>query len=133
MIFLPQHDYPVGGIPDEVWRMRHKFWLPSQMYSKRKEPFVCRVLTQIVDALRPLPLAQIIGAANDHERERRRRPDDYHVWRDELAQTDTGIKPFGREVDQLLACGDLHFNLGIGLTERWYQGFQQDRHHRARH
>jgi hypothetical protein len=34
------------------------------------------VLTQIVDALRPLPLAQIIGAANDHERERRQ-PDDY--------------------------------------------------------
>jgi len=50
-----------------------------------------------------------------------------------LAQTDTGIKPFGREVDQLLACGDLHFNLGIGLAERCYQGLQQDGHHQARH
>ena len=70
---------------------------PNVLQAERA--FVCRVLTQIVDALRPLPLAQIIGAANDHERERRRQPDDYHVWRDELAQTDTGIKPFGREVE----------------------------------
>ena len=26
------------GDSGRVWRMRHKFWLPSQMYSKRKEP-----------------------------------------------------------------------------------------------
>ena len=31
---------------------------------------------------------------------------------------DAGIKPSGREVDQLLAGGDLHFNLGIGLAKR---------------
>ena len=53
-------------------------------------------------------------------RERRRQLDDYHVWRDELAQTDTGIKPVGHDVDQLPACGDLDFNLGIGLAEGCY-------------
>ena len=42
-------------------------------------------------------------------------------------------KPFGREIDQLLACGDLHLDLGIGLAERRDQRLQQDRHHRARH
>ena len=41
--------------------------------------------------------------------------------------------PSGREVDQFLACGDLHLDLGKGLAEGGDQGFEQDRHHRARH
>src|SRR5215471_15322528 len=56
-----------------------------------------------------------------------------HVGGDELAQTDAGVKPVGREVDQFLACGDLHLDLGIGLAEGCDQRLQQDRHHRARH
>ena len=101
-------------------------------------PFVARNFAgefahKFIDALRQLPPVQIIGASNNYERERRRQPDGYHVWRDELAQTNTGIKPFGREIDELRACGDLHFNLGIGLTERCYQRLQEDRHYSAWH
>jgi hypothetical protein len=43
---------------------------------------------------------------------------DGHIVRDELNLTDTGIKSFGREVDQLLARGDLHIDLGVSLRER---------------
>jgi hypothetical protein len=91
------------------------------------------VLTQIVDALRPLTSAQIIEAANDDKRKRWRQPHRDHVSGDELAQPNAGVKPFGREVDQPLACGNLHLNLGIGLGEGCDQRLQQDRHHRARY
>ena len=88
---------------------------------------------QIVDALGPLAPAQIVGTADDDEAERRRQPHRDHVGGDELAEPDAGVKSFGSEVDQLLACGDLHLDLGIGLAEGCDQRLQQDRHHRARH
>ena len=65
--------------------------------------------------------------------EGRCQPDRNHVGGDELAEPDAGIKPSGREVDQFLACGDLHLDLGIGLAEGCDQRLQQDRHHRPRH
>jgi len=86
-----------------------------------------RVLTQIVDALRTLPRAQIIGGGCQRPlTERRRQPDDYHVWRDELAQADTGTNPSarGRPVPRLQRSP---LQLGIGPGERCYQGLQQDR------
>jgi hypothetical protein len=43
------------------------------------------MLTQVVDALRRLPQAQIIGAANDRERKRWRQPHGNHIGGDELA------------------------------------------------
>ena len=66
------------------------------------------------------------------EAKRPRQPHRDHVGGDELAEPNAGVKPFGREVDQLLARGDLHLDLGIGLAERRDQRLQQDRHHRAR-
>src|ERR1700737_3830877 len=36
--FSPPARLSSWGDSGRVWRMRHKFWLPSQMYSKRKEP-----------------------------------------------------------------------------------------------
>ena len=50
-----------------------------------------------------------------------------------FAHPDSGIKSAGREVDQLLACGDLHLDLGIGCAERCDHRLQQDRHHRSWH
>jgi hypothetical protein len=91
------------------------------------------VLAQIVDALRPLPPAQIVGAANDRQRERRRQPHCDHVIGDELAQPDASVKPLGRDVDQLLACGEFHLDLRISFAERRDERLQQDRYHRARH
>ena len=79
------------------------------------------------------PPAQILGAADDDERERRRQPHRDHVGLDELAEPDAGIEAFGRDIDQFLACGDLHLDLGIGLAEGCDQRLQQDRHDRARH
>jgi hypothetical protein len=86
------------------------------------------VLTQIVDALRATMTREIIGAANDHEREGRRQPHGNHVGGNELTQSDAGVKALGREVDQLPACGDLHFDVGIGLAEGCDQRLDQDRH-----
>ena len=75
--------------------------------------------------------AQIIRAADDHHREGRRQPHGHHVGGDELAQPNAGIETFGRDVDQLLARGDLHLDLGIGLAERCDQRFQQAARPRA--
>jgi hypothetical protein len=36
--FSPPARLSSWGDSGRVWRMRHKFWLPSQMHSKRKEP-----------------------------------------------------------------------------------------------
>ena len=88
---------------------------------------------QIVDALRPLPPAQIEGAADHRQRQRRRQAHRDHVGVDELAEPDAGVEAFGREIDQLRVCGDLHLDLGIGFTEGCDQRLQQDGHHRARH
>lgn len=38
----------------------------------------------------------------------RRQPERDHVGGDELAQPDAGVKAFNREINQILACGDLH-------------------------
>src|SRR5215468_8432395 len=91
------------------------------------------MLAQIVDALRPLSTAQIIGAADDHEWERRRQPHCDHVGCDELAQPDASVKSFGRDVRQLRACGDLDLHLGISSAEGCEQRLQQDWQHRTRH
>jgi hypothetical protein len=91
------------------------------------------VPAQIVDEFRPLPPAQIVGAANDHERERRRQTHRDHIGLDELAEPDAGVKSFGSDIDQVRARGDLHLDLGIGLAEGCDQRLQQDRNHSARH
>src|SRR3984893_14708307 len=36
--FSPPARLSSWGDSGRVWRMRHKFWLPRQMYSKRREP-----------------------------------------------------------------------------------------------
>jgi hypothetical protein len=56
-----------------------------------------------------------------------------HVGGDEPAQPDAGVKPFGREVDQLLARGHLHLDLGVGLAEGCDKRLQQDRYDGTRH
>jgi len=91
------------------------------------------VLTQIVDALRTLSLAQIIRAANNHQRKWRRQPHHDHIGSDELTQSDAGIKPFGGEVDQLLTCSDFQLNLGVGLAEGGDHRFQDQRNDRFGH
>ena len=88
---------------------------------------------QIVDEFRPLPPAQIVGAADHSQRERRRQTHRDHIGLDELAEPDAGVKSFGSDIGQIRACGDLHLDLGIGLAERRDQRLQQDRHHRPRH
>jgi len=48
------------------------------------------------------------------------------VGGDELAQPDAGVEPFGREVDQLLAYGDLYLDLRIGFAEGCDQRLEQE-------
>ena len=91
------------------------------------------VATQVIDAFRPLPSAQIIWAANDHEREWLHQPYRDHVGGDKLAQPDAGVKTLSCEVDQFLTRGDFHFDLGIGLAEGCDQRLQQYRHYRTWH
>jgi len=91
------------------------------------------VPAQVVDAFRPLPPAQIIGAADHGQRERPRQTHRDHIGLNELAEPDVGVKSFGSDIDQIRACGDLHLDVGIGLAERRDQRLQQDRHHRSRH
>ena len=87
------------------------------------------MVSQIVDALRPrpVPLAQIVGAADDHERERRRQPHGHHVGRDELAETDTRIEAARHQVHHLVARGDLQLDLGVSLAERGEHRLQDQR------
>ncbi len=87
---------------------------------------------QIDDVLGPAPLAQIIGATDDHERERRRETHRDHVGLDELAEPDAGVKSCGRDIDQVWVCNDFHLDLGIGLAEGCDQRLQQNRHDCAR-
>jgi len=94
-------------------------------------PAVQITAAQIVDALRALSLAQIIRAANDNKREWWRQPHRDHIGSDELTQPDASVKPFGREVDQPLACGDLQLDLGVGLAERSDHRLQNQRYGRA--
>src|SRR6204780_193264 len=84
---------------------------------------------QIVDQFRPLPQGEIVGATDHRQRDRRRQTHRDHVGLDELAGPDAGVKSFGRDIDQLRARGDLHFDLGIGLAERCDQR-PQHRHDR---
>ena len=74
-------------------------------------------MAQFVHSLRTAMTREIVGAADDHEGERRRQPHRDHIGGDELTQPDAGVKPFGREVDQFLACRDLQLDLRIGLAE----------------
>jgi hypothetical protein len=76
--------------------------------------------------------AQIAGAADHSQRMRRRQAHRDHIGLDELAEPDAGVKPFGSDIDQIRACGDLHLDLGIGLAERRDERLQQVRHHRPR-
>ena len=85
---------------------------------------------EFVHADRAAVARQVIGAADDHERERRRQPQRHHVRRDELAQPDAGVEPAGRQVDHFVARGDLQFDLGIGLAERSDDRLQDQRHDR---
>jgi len=89
------------------------------------------MVTQIVRTLRPVAAGEVGRAADDDKAEWTRERHRDHVCGDELAEPDTGIEPLGREVDQLLAGGDLHLHLGIGLAEGGDQRLQQDRHDRA--
>ena len=77
--------------------------------------------------------AQIVGAADHHERERRRQPHRDHVGRDELAEADAGVEATGREIDHLVARGDLQLDLRIGLAKRRDHRLKDKRHDRARH
>ena len=86
-----------------------------------------RVMAQIIDALWPLARAQIIRAADQHQRERRRQPYSHHIGRNELAETNTGVEAFGRDVDWLLGRGDFQLDLGIGLMERSEHRLQEQR------
>lgn len=89
------------------------------------------MLTKIVDALRPLPPAQIVWAADDHERERLRQSHGDHIRRNKLAETDAGIEAACGKIDHLLACGDLHLDLGIGLAEAGDDRLEDQRDDRA--
>jgi hypothetical protein len=91
------------------------------------------VPAQIVDAFRPPPPPQIVGAADHGQRVRWRQTHRDHIGLDELALPDAGVKSSGSDIDQLRACGDLNLDLGIGSAERRDQPLQQDRHHRPRH
>ena len=86
-----------------------------------------------LEPLRAAVSREIAGAADDHERERRRQPHHDHVGRDELAETDAGVEAARRQIDHLVAGGDLQFDLGIGLAERSDHRLQDQRHHRAGH
>jgi hypothetical protein len=88
------------------------------------------VAAQVFDPLRPLPPAQIIGAADNHKLERRGQPHRDHVGCDQLTQADTGVESFRGKIDQLLACADLHLDLGIVSAERgdhWFEDQWDDR------
>ena len=74
-------------------------------------------MAQFVHALWAAMTGEIVGTSDDHEGKRRRQPHRDHVGGDELTQSDAGVKPVGREIDQFLACRDLQFDLGIGLAE----------------
>src|SRR5258708_4954767 len=91
------------------------------------------MLAQIVQALGPAAAGEVRGAADDDEGERLRQPYRDHVGGDELAQPYAGVESFSREVDQLLARGNLHVDLRIRPAEGCDQRLQQDRHHRARY
>ena len=75
------------------------------------------MMAQLVHPLRAAAPRDIVGAADDHKGERRRQAYRDHVGCDELAKSDSGIEPAGREIDQLLARGDLLLDLGIGPAE----------------
>ena len=90
-------------------------------------------MAQIVRAFGKARACEVGGAGDNRQAKRRRQPHRDHVGGDELAEPNAGIKALGREVDQLLACCNLNFDLGIGLTEGGDQRLQQDRHHRAWH
>ena len=100
-------------------------------FERRMRRQACRRRSSMT--FRPLPPAQIVGAADHSQRERRRQTHRDHIGLDELAEPDAGVKSFGSDIDQIRACGDLHLDLGIGLAERRDQRLQQDRHHRPRH
>ena len=85
------------------------------------------VFPQVRDAFRLRARAQIIRAADHHQRERRHQPHGHHIGRDELAETDTGVEAFGRDVHRLLGRGDLQLDFGIGLVERGEYRLQQQR------
>lgn len=88
---------------------------------------------QIVGMFGVAAAGAIGGAADDDGAKRRRQPYRDHVGGDELAEPHARVKTSGREVDQLLARGELHLDIRIGLAERGDQRLQHDRHRGARH
>ena len=88
---------------------------------------------EIVDEFRPLPPAQIIGASDHSQWERRRQTHRYHIslgaGRAEYPASNT----LGGDIDQIRARGDLHLDVGICLGgERRKKRFQQYRYDRPR-
>jgi hypothetical protein len=75
------------------------------------------VPAQVFHTLRAAMAREIVGAPDDHERDRRREAHRDHIGRDELAEADPRVEPAGREIDHLLARGDLQFDLRIGPGE----------------
>src|SRR5215475_5914039 len=90
------------------------------------------MVTQVMDEFRSCPRAQIFGASDNHERERLREPHYNHVGINELTHSDASVESSGGEINQFLACGDLHLDLWISLAERDDYRLQDQRNDRSR-
>ena len=96
-------------------------------------PLSKAVWSELTGPARTAMARQIARTGDDHERERWGQPHRDHVRRNELAEADSGVETAGRQIDHLLARGDLQLDFRIGLGERSDDRLEDQRHHPPRH